>query len=775
MLKQKKWMGPAFRLDASSRFYPTPPGPSSVAQRPPVFSLSVLLARLLLFFRCRYSGSTPSFLLILPFLLTLISQTAFLQEPSHDKVFFANSPMTGSYFYSEVEYTSPSWIKNISGKLPVSSKNFTPPHSLEIQYSSAENGTWQARIIYNSIRGIDNFKPASHFVFWLLIASETTVDDLPEIALSNHEEDPEKFLSLANYSGEYFQNAWMRIIIPLKDLTEMHNEIEKLNVVTFRKHGGDGKEHQLYVDQMELFAEQEGDIKALPELVSAKGYEKHVDIVWTPVKDENVKYVKVYRSTDGKSFYPVGIQRPQINRYADFTDTVDAEFHYRISFIDYQYKETSHSEALCAVTKNMSDEELLDMVQQAHFRYYWEGAESNSGLAKENIPGRQNMIASGASGFGIMALLVGVERNFITREQAVDRFIRITTFLEKADKFHGAFSHFIDGHTGKVEPFFGLRDNGGDLVETSFLLQGLLAAQQYFDRNNKKERTIRDCIQKIWKDVEWDWYRKDSDSKFLFWHWSPDKEWTINHKLIGWNETMITYLLAIASPTHPVPASMYYSGWASQSEEAQQYRQNWGNTTDGNRYANGKSYYGIPLDVGVSNGGPLFFIHYSYLGPDPRKIEDTYTNYFVNNRNIALINYRYCIENPGKHQGYGHNCWGLTASDGPWNYSASEPVLHMDDGKMTPTGALASFPYTPEESMAALKNYYRNYGRFLWSEYGFLDAFNLDENWCSEIYMGLNQAPIVVMIENYRSGLIWNLFMKNTDIQKALIKIKTKE
>jgi hypothetical protein len=381
------------------------------------------------------------------------------------------------------------------------------------------------------------------------------------------------------------------------------------------------------------------------------------------------------------------------------------------------------------------------------------------------------MIASGASGFGIMALIVGVERKFITRDQAVERFDRITSFVERADKFHGAFAHFMDGKSAKAEPFFGERDNGGDLVETAFLMQGLLAARQYFNSNHVKEKTIRERIDRIWRNVEWDWYRKTPDSKFLYWHWSPDKEWIINHKLIGWNETMITYILAICSPTHPIPATMYYSGWASRDEEAQKYRSGWGQTPEGSMYTNGNTYHGIPLKVGVSNGGPLFFTHYSFLGLDPHKMKDVYTDYFSNNQNIALINYRYCIENPEKHQGYGPAAWGLTASDGPSDYSPDEPVPHADHGKITPTGALSSFPYTPNESMAALRNYYRNYGSFLWGEYGFRDAFNLNENWCSEIFMGLNQAPITVMIENYRSGLIWKLFMSSPEITEGLRKL----
>jgi hypothetical protein len=302
-----------------------------------------------------------------------------------------------------------------------------------------------------------------------------------------------------------------------------------------------------------------------------------------------------------------------------------------------------------------------------------------------------------------------------------------------------------------------------------------LAAQQYFDKNDEKEATIRRRIQQIWEGVEWSWYRKAPQDDYLTWHWSPDQEWVIDHQLIGWNETMITYLLAIASPTHAVPASLYYTGWASPSEHAQQYRSNWGKTSAGKDYINRNTYFGITLPVGVSTGGPLFFIHYSYLGADPRAINDAYTNYFDNNRSIAQINHRYCIENPKDYEGYSDKSWGLTASDGPWHYSANEAAEHADEGKLTPTGALASIVYTPEASMQALRHFYNEYGHFLWGAYGFRDAFNLSDNWCSEIYMGLNQAPIVVMIENHRSGLLWNLFMQNENIQQALQQIEMKD
>ncbi len=702
----------------------------------------------------------------------LLCNTIKAQEPLYDKVFFDNSPMVGNYFYSATSYTAPSWVENSNQKLPVSSQLFfTPGNSLVLTYVSAPKGVWQAKVLYHPLRGMDFFKPATQLVFRLFIKSNTSINELPSIAIAKDKEQISSFLPLQNFIPNYQKDQWLTVRIPLQNFKNW-KDVNAINTILFQQQSSDSKEHHLYLDQIELLPTIASNTKAIPPpVITAKGYEKHVNIAWEKITDTTVKYIQVYRSADGKQFYPVGIQPPWFNRYADFTDTINHNFYYKISLLNADYKESAFSNIATAATHPMTDEQLLDMVQEASFRYYWEGAETNSGLALEDVPGRQHMIACGASGFGIMAIIAGTERGFITHQQAVERFERITSFLEKAEKFHGAFSHFMDGTTSKVIPFFGEKDNGGDLVETSFLIQGLLVAQQYFNKDNEAEKNIRNRIEQIWKGVEWDWYRKEKDSKFLYWHWSPDKAWVLNHKLIGYNETMITYILAIASPTHSIPASMYYTGFASQSEEAQKYRSDWGETTDGSHFTNGNTYYGIPLKVGVSDGGPLFFEHYSFMALDPHQMQDAYTNYFTNNQHIALINYRYCVENPGRHIGYGKDNWGLTASDGFWHYSANEPVAKKDEGKMTPTGALASFPYTPAESMAALKNYYRNYGKFLWGAYGFKDAFNLDSNWCSEIYMGLNQAPVVVMIENYRSGLIWKLFMKAADIQNGLKKL----
>lgn len=684
--------------------------------------------------------------------------------------------MDSYYYYSKTEYSSGCWIRNTQSKLPVSGEQFfTPGNSLEIQYRSAEQGHWKAAVLYHDIRGIDTFNEASHLSFWLNVKRGTDRKSLPVIHLLLQDNKQSEGLNLLDHASAFGLDSWVKVNIPLaKFFKQNPPPVAEIKGVQFSNGAASDNEGHLYIDQIELVPDfqSNGGASVAPQFLSAKGYERHIDLAWKKELNPSVKYIKVYRAIDGKNFSPIAIQSPQISGYSDFIGVHNGVVKYKLTCVDHSYRESEFSKSLSASTRPMSDEELLDMIQESSFRYYWNGSEPHSGLALENIPGDLNMVATGASGFGIMAILSAVKRGFITRDEAVKRFIKITDFLSKADRFHGVFPHFLNGTDGKTIPFFGSKDNGGDLVETSFLMQGLLTAREFFNGTDKNETQIRNSIAKLWNETEWDWYRRSSDSDFLFWHWSPDQEWVINHNLIGWNEVMITYFLAIASPTHGVPASMYYTGWASQSAKAAKYRADWGQTTEGSTYTNGNTYYGISLDVGVSNGGPLFFIHYSFLGLDPHLVTDKYTNYFENNRNIAEINLRYCIENPENHNGYGDDFWGLTASDGPEHYSANEPNPKSDEGKMTPTGALASFPYTPEASMRALKNYYRNYGKFLYGYYGFRDAIDLDRNWCSPIYMGLNQAPVVVMIENYRTKLLWNLFMSAPEVKAARSKLE---
>ena len=703
-------------------------------------------------------------------------------ERAYDYVFFDNSIAPGSYCFSSVFYRTPSWVENIGGNLPLSAEHFSSPgNSLELRYTGS---SWSARVDYAPLRGVEIFKRPDELSIRVMSPEGLSSDLMPDISIVSGDSSATASIHLGDRltAGNLPAGEWQTLRIPLTsfslgELPSGKKMISKFAAVVFSGREGMDGEHILYVDDIELLpASSSKTAFSAPHIAEVESWERHIDIRWSlPADISRVKYYKIWRSLDGGDFHPVAVRRAWEERYADYIGAVGIKAEYRITTVGYDLVESGFSNTVSGKTHPMTDSELLDMLQKANFRFYWEMAEPESGLSRENLPGRKDMIASGASGFGMMAIVAGVSRGFVSREQAVERFVRVTSFLEKADTYHGAFAHFIDGTTGKTIPWFGPRDNGGDLVETSFLMQGLLVARQFFDADNAAERRIRASIDRIWKRVEWDWYSKTPDSKYLYWHWSPDQAWTINHKLIGWNETLITYLLAIMSPSCPVSPSMYYSGWASQDTLAADYRIGWGRVKDGSMYTNGNTYYGKKLDVGVSNGGPLFFTHYSFMGLDPHRFTDKYVNYYENNRNIAEINLRYCMENPEGHKGYGAGMWGLTASDHMWGYNASEPVAYMDDGTIAPTGALASFPYLPDASMQAFLNYYRNYGHLIWGEYGFRDAFNLDENWVAPIYMGLNQAPVAVMVENYRSGFIWNLFMSHPDVKSGLEKFENNQ
>ncbi|WP_316809005.1 glucoamylase family protein [Pedobacter agri] len=394
----------------------------------------------------------------------------------------------------------------------------------------------------------------------------------------------------------------------------------------------------------------------------------------------------------------------------------------------------------------ITDDELLTLVQKQTFKYFWDFGHPTSGLARErNTAG--NTVTSGGSGFGIMALVSGISRNFISRTEGLARMQKIVAFLKTAERFHGAYPHWLDGNTGKVIPF-STKDNGGDLVETSFLMAGLMTARQYFNGTDANEITLRNDINAIYNGVEWSWYRKDNGS-ILYWHWSPNYGWDMNLPIKGWNECLITYVMAAASPTFSIPKSVYDTGWAQNGA-----------------MKNGNTYFGVQLPLGPANGGPLFFSHYSFLGINPNGLTDAYANYETQTKAHTLINYNYCKANPLGNYGYSENCWGLTASDIQGGYTASSP--NNDLGTIAPTAALSSMPYTPAESMQALKYFYYKLGNKTWGEYGFYDAFSLKDQWFATSTLAIDQGPIIVMIENHRTKLIWNLFMSAPEIKSGM-------
>lgn len=397
----------------------------------------------------------------------------------------------------------------------------------------------------------------------------------------------------------------------------------------------------------------------------------------------------------------------------------------------------------------ISDEALMDLVQHQTFTYFWDFAHPASGMIRErNTSG--NLVTVGGSGFGVMAILVGIERGYISRAEGVERLGKIIDFLEKADRYHGVWPHWLDGNTGKTIPF-SAKDDGGDLVETAFMIEGLLTAQAYLNPTSSREQVLIDKIQQLWEEVEWTWYTKGGE-RMLYWHWSPNFGWDMNLPIQGYNESLLVYILAAGSPTYPISKEVYDNGWARNGQ-----------------MSNGNTFYQLVLPLGEDFGGPLFYSHYSFLGLDPRKLKDTYADYALQGKNHTLINRAHAIQNPRGFAGYYENSWGFTASDNHVGYNAHSPT--NDLGVITPTAALSSFPYTPVESMEALRFFYYELGDRIWGPFGFYDAFNITESWYANSYLAIDQGPILLMIENHRTALLWKYFMKNEDVKKGLEKL----
>ena len=490
-----------------------------------------------------------------------------------------------------------------------------------------------------------------------------------------------------------------------------------------------------------------GQTPAAPTNMVAIGYDSHVEVTWSPVAD--VSTYQIWRSKNGGTSFD-SIKTINDTILVDFVRSLGTNMSliYKVKAVGGAGTISNFSTPVLGHVHPMSDDSLMEMVQRYTFRYFRELQHPESGMARERNSASYT-VTTGGTGFGIMAWVVAVERGWVSRTEGVNYMLKLLSFLQVSDRFAGVFPHWIDGRTGNVLPF-SQYDNGGDLVETSFLIQGMLTARQYFNKSTPEETAIRQMITEFWQGVNWNFYRKNNEN-VLYWHYSPNYTWRMNFQLRGYFEALITYILAVASPTHPIPATVYHQGWA-------------GNPN----YRNGQTYYGHTLQVGPLAGGPLFFAHYSFLGFDPRRKKDAYANYWHHNVAQTLINWEYCKNNPANKTGYSADNWGLTASDDPGGYSAHAPFESTDNGTISPTAALSSMPYAPEQGMRALKYFYRVQGERLWSKFGFYDAFNIGRNWYATSTLAIDQGPIIGMIENHRTGLLWRLFMSNPEIQPAL-------
>lgn len=389
---------------------------------------------------------------------------------------------------------------------------------------------------------------------------------------------------------------------------------------------------------------------------------------------------------------------------------------------------------------------VLEKQQKAAFTYFYDFAEENSGLAYEGYNHGSKAVTIGGSGFGIMSLIVGAERGWITREQAIERTVKAVRWLGKADRYKGIWSHW-HSPDGKAFPF-GNQVEAGDAVETSFLITGLIAAQEYFNGGTELEKEISDSVTSFVNTIDWNHYTNGENHLYWIWH-TPNNTYELPVK--GWNEGLITYLLALGAPEgHRISKEAYTAGWQS----------------NGGFCNNNRENYGYKLPLGQENGGPLFFAHYSFVGLNPMRMKDNYAFYWQNNVAHAMINRHYCVyEAPSNYQ-YSANMWGLTACNGIGSKGYSARCPGNDDGIIAPTAALASYPYVPFYATQVLMS--MDQIDALQGKYGIGDSYEPAIGQANNNHLAIDQGPIVVMIENYRSGLIWDLVMRSEYIQNCL-------
>ncbi len=694
--------------------------------------------------------------------LFMVSSHVLAQD---DAVFFSDSNTGDDFYDSSWGYvTAPSELELAANndKFPVDTEHpYRGAHSLRMHWTSNSGGEWGIAVASIGWVGHD-FTQLDSVVYWINAPQAIAQADLPDLSLEDLSNNKSTKLFLGDYLAgvDSDTTTWQKVEIPIDDFQPGTDNCDftRIKTIFHWQKAADGVEHLAWLDEIKAIKAGSGPGGApdIPSGLIASGAESRIDLRWKRNTEEDLLGYYIYRSASPASgFSKLNPVHHDVHLYSDFLGENDKTYYYYVTAVNESYQESSASDTVSATSYEMTEEELLTSVQEATFRYFYDYGHPVSGLTRER-KGSGETCTSGGTGFGLITLVVGAERNFEKRDSIAAFVLKMLTFLQdECTRYHGAWSHWINGSTGETIPF-SQYDDGGDLVETAYLAEGLLVVRKYFTNNNSVETEIRNRATQLWESIEWDWYRRtsDTDGKHLYWHWSPNYGWQMNMPIYGFNEAMIVYLLAIASPTHPVPASLYYDGWCSSSA-----------------YANGNSYYGYEQWVGWPHGGPLFFTHYSYLGFDPRNKSDIYCNYFENNRNISLINRAYCIDNPEDHTGYSALVWGLTASDNPWGYYAHEPRPEHDNGTITPTAAISAMPYVPDESKATLEHFYFTYGDKLWGEFGFRDAFNLDENWFATSYISIDQGTIVPMIENYRTGLCWDLFMQNDEIWTMLTDI----
>jgi hypothetical protein len=665
---------------------------------------------------------------------------------------FTDSPDPAEYIASWGYATAPSQLALVHvSHVPADAGHFfLGTNSVRLSWTSAAGGDWMLAVATPGWVVLDP-SPFDTLVFAVWSPAPIPASDLPDLLLEDADNVRTPRHALAPYLPGVSAGSWTRVAVPLSLFRAAPGgaDLTRVNKVFFAQPAGSasGSPYTMYVDEIR-FVSAGGSAPPTPA-AEARAFERHLEVRWDPAALPDAERVRIERGAGGSWLRAADVPAAD-GCFVDWLGAAGLAGEYRATAYGWHLDVSAPGPAVGAATAALGDDGWLDMAEEGAFRYFWNHAHPVSGLARERY-GSGDVCATGGTGMGIMALVAGSARGYAPRAAVAARVRGILDFFAtRAAGYHGAFSHWVNGMTGATIPFDSPTEFTGDIVETSYLMQGILAARQYFDGADPVEADVRALATQLWEGVDWNAYRPTPTSETIYWLWSPTSGFSTGFPVSGWNECMIVYLLATASPTHPVPAYCYKRGYSRNGA-----------------MVNGHYFLGYPLWLGQDYGGPLFFAHYSFLGFDPRSRRDLWCNYWAQNQSHTLIDRAYCALNPAQRVGYSSSIWGLTASDDPWGYGVHAPYAN-DNGTLTPTAALSSMPYAPREGLEALQGMYRAYGQGLWGPFGPWDAYNPGQAWYSGSYIAIDEGPIAVMIENSRSGLLWECFMRNPEIPAML-------
>lgn len=696
------------------------------------------------------------------------SSSAFAQ--SYSEVWFENSPLPIRYGNSEVRYEGKSWIKNISNQLPVSdSIFFTPNNALELQYSSAKDGKWESDIFYPQSEYVLKSEDAK-LSFKLFIESETEAYELPALSLIHSDSTLTTAIALSHLINKIERNKWISVEIPLKEFDSLYFD-NGIKAIRFSQHAEDGKEHVLFIDQIELMPNEvpNSPLTSAAVLSTAVGFQRHVNLTWKLPLTPSIRYVKVYRSEDNKKFQPVAISPIFLKRFSDYVPESEQTYYYKISWVDYFYNESPVSNVLKVKTEKMTDSALLKMVQNTSARYFKDGEEFNSGMQLKTLMSKEPVVSLKSTGAGILALIADVKDDFDKRTDLLRRLEKIVSFIEVAESAHGAYPELMNGRTGKA--IIDSLEQGLiiDLESTAILIQALIVSKEYFNQDKEDERLYRKRVDNLWRMVEWDAFKKE-DVPYLFSHWSASDSLSVGRPLSGIDKTYL-YILALASPDYNIEVESYYevlqhplytleknevlSDSLSQENDVDSIE----NVMDSiekvkpiiaSLHHNGVDYYTRPYITGEFHFGldlPFSTIDDNitevlkgFMALDPAQIQSGKWNYKENIRNLITIQYRKNLE-------YG----------GDWS-----------DSKIYPAEDIAIYPFNEKVGLKNIKDYYLKHNKATWSEYGFVREIDFERNEVAYSSDGLETALSVIMLENAQSSLIWKLFFQHPGINEVV-------